>query len=282
MHLRNLKPDVRMALSAHSFQHYRHDFGSFWNRSAPHRQLEDTRSYLLGDPLAAIDWKAYARTDQLLIKQKKHSARANVAIAVSAAPSMHWQASFQQLSKFALALRVALHLAFVHSKRLDSVALYILQCELPTCKTVQASDALALFKHLEQRGFTLDACQQVCGKPLTSLPIKADIKYWLGDALEMSVDEPVEFAFEFLTAPSICSFLHVLSPSELDSEWLAADCNYYAANQEVSGKELQAVMAKEVQAWLQRVKTFWQERSAHYRLLTEDTRISDYLQFFKL
>ena len=110
---------------------------------------------------------------------------------------MHWQASFQQLSKFALALRVALHLAFVHSKRLDSVALYILQCELPTCKTVQASDTLALFKHLEQRGFTLDACQQVCSKPLTSLPIKADIKYWLGDALEMSVDEPVEFAFEF-------------------------------------------------------------------------------------
>ncbi|MDE3269736.1 MAG: DUF58 domain-containing protein [Pseudomonadota bacterium] len=277
MYLRNLKPDTRLSLSAHAFKHYRHDFGSFWNRSTPHRQLEDTRSYLRGDPLTAIDWKAYARSDQLLIKQKRHSARASVAIAVSAAPSMHWQASDQQLSKFALAMRIALHLAFTHSKRLDSVSLVLRQCPQQTSKPLQASSALALFRHLEQRGYTLAACQQVCDEP-AKLPTQADIKYWLGDALD--TDAPT--AAEFLAASSIGSFLHTLSPNELRSEWLVADCNYYAGAREVSGKELRLVMEQEVQRWLQRVKNFWQDHPAHYMLLTEETRIVEYLRYFKL
>ena len=278
MYLRDLEPDSCVTFSFPTAIPFRHDFGSLQSRIAPHRQMEGTRPYLAGDPTAAIDWKAYARTEQLLIKQKKHSARATVAIVISTFPSMHWTppSITNADKKFALALRLALYLAYAHCKNLDDTHLYLVNADetltqTPTC----ASQVMAIFQTLRREKFSLSACRQVFNQKHETTGNKPDIKYWLSDAL--ADDEPTKLKQQ----AHICGFLHILSVHELACNWLNSDCDYFAKQKEASGKELQTVVNAQTRDWLQQLESSIKSKGTRYMLLTAESKVHLFLHFLK-
>ena len=57
---------------------------------SPSRQPEDSRPYIPGDPIDKIDWQAFARTDQLLVRQVRENAPGRVAIHLACGKSSFW------------------------------------------------------------------------------------------------------------------------------------------------------------------------------------------------
>lgn len=91
----------------------------------PSRMPESSRPYVYGDPVNRIDWKAFARTDQLIIRQERDEAAAQVMVVVEVSPTMFWprasdreQARELQAapSKWETAMRVVWHCACQHAR----------------------------------------------------------------------------------------------------------------------------------------------------------------------
>ena len=274
-----LEPHTTHAAGTHLRLDFRRDFGSFLQqRAQPQRMPEATRAYQPGDPLRALDWRAYARTDQLLINQQQHSANARVIIAVSCTPAMHWPpADIHRTAvlKLETALRLALHLAFMHSKMLDHVTLCLVADELQVRKISSVTDVLDIYENFRAVNFIFAELPRVCTFTAdeTTLPqLKGDAKYWLGDALHTTYQT-------FLNDTPWSCMLHTLSSYELHSDWLDEDSSYFERPQEVLGKSLRRIFHARLQQWLSATARAVEDNHSRYLLLTENTAIARYLDF---
>jgi len=81
-------------------------------------ELENYRAYGAGDDLRHLDWNAYGRLDQLLIKTFRAEREAPLHLFLDASASMAAPASD---NKFAFALSLALSLAYISLRRNDPV-----------------------------------------------------------------------------------------------------------------------------------------------------------------
>jgi uncharacterized protein (DUF58 family) len=82
----------------------------------------DHRAYSLGDELRRVDWKVYARSDRLQIKQSETETDRPVWLAVDASGSMAYGPP-RHPSKFEVAARIAATLAVVAGRAHDAVGL---------------------------------------------------------------------------------------------------------------------------------------------------------------
>ena len=85
------------------------------NLRQPSRNPESSRLYVPGDPINMIDWKAYARTDQLILREVRDEASARVAVCVDLSETMRWPVdnvpgADRVASKAEVAIRVPLTL----------------------------------------------------------------------------------------------------------------------------------------------------------------------------
>ena len=286
--IKHLQPNTTHEAGTHLRLHFRRDFGSFrQHRAQPQRMPEATRAYQHGDPLRSIDWRAYARTDQLLINQQQHSANAAVVIAVSCMPTMHWPpADIHQhaVLKLETALRVALHLAFMHSKILDDVTLCLVADQLHVRKISSATEVLDLYTNFCAVNFIYEQLPRVCtfaADELSLAQLQGDAKYWLGDGLHTTYKT-------FLNTASWACFLHTLSSYELKSDWLDNDSSYVELEnskearerpREALGKNLRRVFRPRLQQWLSTTERDIEDNGGKYLLLKEDTNIALYLDF---
>ena len=77
--LSSLHPTMGMEQHYSSYKNAPRVWGSHYLAlKQPHRMPESTRKYVPGDPVRLIDWKAFARTDQLLIREIRDEASARV------------------------------------------------------------------------------------------------------------------------------------------------------------------------------------------------------------
>ena len=101
----------------------------------PSRTPESSRLYVKGDPVNLIDWKAYARTDQLIIREQRDEASARIVIGIESTASMAWptpdvsaallkRGSRVPPTKIEVAVRMALNLAWIHLRQGDLVELW--------------------------------------------------------------------------------------------------------------------------------------------------------------
>lgn len=284
--IRQLEPHTTHEAGTHLRLHFRRDFGSFrQQRAQPQRMPEATRTYQHGDPLRSIDWRAYARTDQLLINQQQHSANANVVIAVSCVPAMHWPPTdihHNAVLKLETALRVALHLAFMHSKILDHVTLCLVTDKLHIRKISSATEVLDIYENFCAVNFIYEQLPRVCtfATDKTSLTqLKGDAKYWLGDGLHTLYKT-------FLNDASLACMVHTLSAHELKSDWLDNNSSYFVEREsgaerahEALGKNLRRVFRSRLKQWLSTTERDIEDSGGKYLLLTEDTDIALYLDF---
>ena len=300
--LSQLEPNTTHEAGTHLHLNFRRDFGSFrQQRAQPQRLPEATRAYQHGDPLRAIDWRAYARTDQLLINQQQHSASAEVVIAVSCIPAMHWPPADihrHAVLKLETALRVALHLAFMHIKILDHVTLCLVAHELHSRKIANATEVLDIYENFCAVNFIYAQLPRVCTfvtGEMTLAQLKGDAKYWLGDGLHTTYKT-------FLHDAPLSCLLHTLSAYELNSDWLDNDSSYFVEREsgkesceaesgkeyqrsraeqtrEVRGKNLRRIFRPRLQQWLSATAREVETTGSKYLLLTEDTDIALYLDF---
>ena len=277
--IKHLQPNTTHEAGTHLRLHFRRDFGSFQQqRAQPQRLPEATRAYQQGDPLMAIDWRAYARTDQLLVNQQHHTANAEVIIAVSCVPAMCWppaEIHADATTKLETALRVALNLAFIHSKILDRVTLCLVSDQLHVRKISSAAEVLDIYENFYAVKFNFAQLLRVCTfakDTISLLHLTADAKYWLSDGLQGNFQV-------FLQDAVFSCFLHTLSSYEFKSDWLVNDSSYFEQPQEVLGKSLRRVFHPRLKQWLADTEHGITSNGSKYLLLTEDTELGHYFDF---
>jgi uncharacterized protein (DUF58 family) len=99
------------------------------------RNPENSRKYVSGDPVSMIDWKAFARTDSLIVRQQRDEASARIVIIIDIGDTMNWPNTEDRLamnedvrntiSKTELAFRIAFWLAHTHLVSGDTVECWL-------------------------------------------------------------------------------------------------------------------------------------------------------------
>ncbi|MFT3921071.1 MAG: DUF58 domain-containing protein [Myxococcales bacterium] len=94
------------------------------NRSASGVEFADHRPYVAGDDFRFLDWKVFARSDRLLLKQFEEQADLTVHVLLDCSSSMTQAGPAGSVSpKFAQAKRIAAALGYVALANLDRVSI---------------------------------------------------------------------------------------------------------------------------------------------------------------
>jgi hypothetical protein len=284
-----LHPTQKLSLSWKQFKNSVRYQGSYQlNLRRPTKYPETSRKYIFGDPVHLIDWKAYSRTDQLLIRERQDEASINVAIIIDASPTMSWpDAELKKKlardlpSKLEIAMRCALNIAYNHVARGDQVEVWLSTGEStagPTLffKTRSTADLESRFVIVEKSGFSLS---EVTAQFLTTErdgPSNKDICYVLSDGFG------AEKTLDLLASGKKKVFFQVLSSCERSISWVEnAGCYFDEAwnKKEYQGSDLLRPRGYD-QAfadWLGTVeKKVVTELDGSYGLLSDDMKINDF------
>jgi len=240
-----------------------------------------SRKYIQGDPLRYIDWRAYARTDQLLLREHRDEASSRIKIIFDLSSTLYWPNDTDNVvsSKIEISIRVLLHLAYHHLKKGDVVDLIVCrdgaggQCD--RIQVTSAYDVLLMFKQFgsDFSDFNLK------GSPY-SLILNKGVAY---DETYIISDMLTNFDLDELVGSSkYHRLLHVLSSKEIDIDWINDDVCYFdetAAKIEFYGSYLKrkSDYSNVINNWMNRVKKNFSKPNRHYLLITDKTPIDVYL-----
>lgn len=256
------------------------------NLRRPSRMPASSRKYLHGDPVHLIDWRAYARSDQLIIREQRDEASTRVMICVDLNDTMSWpdmdRPSLPKKSE--LALRIALHLAFNHLKKGDlvKVAIWPVKEEKPTniLRLSSSSDVLRMFENLKSQQFQLaHESQHLIPYPFTSYSY--DQLYLISDMLREQ-----DWKWLFTTSRQL-TLVHVLSSLEWHINWLNSEVCYFdeqLAKKEFLGSSLiqGGRYENRMREWSKELKESCQKNQGQYLLVTDKTSLREYLdQLFR-
>ena len=247
------------------------------------RMPDSSRQFIQGDPLKMIDWKAYARNDQLIVREVREDAQAKVGILVSLAHSMEWPAVGQDFTdgipKAELAIRVGLALAYAHAKKGDLVDIYVVDTtnSLSIYKPKSSSDVEGIYIQLCESGFGsfTDFCHQC-----DSMAARMDLCWIIEDGL----NEDWVRKIQNLSA-KIC-YLHTFSQYEMDISWLDDKTTYFDADwnrNEYQGSTLkyERNYDNNFKYWRKKRQEDVESHGGQYVLLTDLTPISYFAEFVR-
>lgn len=266
----------------------RHHGSHRLNYRSPAKSAASCRKYIKGDPIKLIDWKAYARTDQILLRERRKDASSNIVILIDYSASMLWPDTFSQPylpkdcpTKLELALRIAFNLAYFYLGTGDSVKLLLwdrINHEPSPTKSIpcpSGADILILFDHLATSGFKeSDIAASLV--PLKAKLAKSDQLYWLSDGLS-----EIDYA-AFSTNSKKVSFLHLLTSLETDIDWVENEICYYdnfLKNKEYLGSALLHKSEKYrvcIDNWRDKMRKDLLSHNISYQFITDKTPISRY------
>jgi hypothetical protein len=263
----------------------------------PSKLPEFSRPYVQGDPLNFIDWKAYARTDHMIIRETRDEATARVMIFLEIGPSMEWpdQSALDigkdfttfRGQKLELALRVALHIAHLHGRLGDFVSLWFFLDDngdsskpetLDTgIKIKSPADLVAIFQRLEHAGFSREALLKELS-PIEFIKNRVHVAYWIGDGLSTN---PFD---DYLQLADRAAFIHTLSDLELDISWIDKSIAYFdnsIAKKEYLGQTLthKSSYLRQFGKWQNRLRKILKGLSGHYFHASESCTIQNLQRF---
>lgn len=215
---------------------------------SPGRVPHETRPYQAGDPVNLIDWRAFGRTDQLLMRLQQEEAPMQVSIEVALHDSMHWpvyerdfEASTLETgvqgnrfkTKVELAWRLALFCAFAVLRRGDA-------CQLVICdksgdfvwRPTSTRTVLAVFHWLAANQFGLSRDNSssnmlidLFGEPTAfeSSRKHGQRTVFISDGLNEDIDD-WRRKIDGLGTSDL--FVHLLSELEVGEAWLVSDFVY--------------------------------------------------------
>ena len=251
----------------------------------PSKDPEYSRPYYSGDLVSRIDWKAYARTDQLLIREKREESAIKTLIVCDSSDNMHWPnknvlpLESHIPTKFELAVRIALNLAHIHIRMGDQVSLVHLnqQGTYRSMSPKYSHEILSIFEQLAHKNF-LPAHMDDYFKHEYQLDKKQDKVYWISDTLNHSPDETI------LAQSRSCSLLHTLSSLELDISWMKDQNNYYSVHKqkkEFVGKDLKKNMMydQKLKKWIHHISHKIRQYQGKHHIMSDLTPLHEYFQF---
>ncbi|NRA64987.1 MAG: DUF58 domain-containing protein [Pseudobacteriovorax sp.] len=243
-----------------------------------------SRSYVKGDPTHLIDWKVYAKNDQLIVREDRDEASNIVLICIDTSETMFWpeenlakKASVP--TKWEIAVRIAFHLTYVHSKRGDRVHLLFKIPKVengPNFLSIESNqDILNLFHILSAEMFDLNAL-------IPSLSYARNqnsnvhLGYLISDLLDPSILD------WFFKKPKSGRCFHVLSSLETELDWLQKDICYFdesSEKKEFLGSRLQQsqIYRDTIQKWKQQNRQTAKSMGIDLFEFTEKTSINQYL-----
>lgn len=260
------------------------------------RMPAPSRRYVPGDPIRSIDWRAWARTDQLLVRELREDASVTVEVHVEATAPMAWPDNSVctpdnrlLVRKIDWAWRAACHICFGHIRMGDRVQLVIWQDASHDTGIVRRSvRTLAGAKSIRDAylagpdfvgaagGGKIKAAKEAT---FTEEIARVGTIYWLGDVLTSP-----EVTRRQLTRGKCGALVHCLSSLELDIGWLDRTHCYVdqePANKEFLGESLLAGTSylDRVRAWQSGLASWCQEQGMTYGAFTEQSPVESYLRF---
>jgi hypothetical protein len=255
------------------------------NLMRPTRMPASSRRYTLGDPVQLIDWRAFARTEQLVIREHFDEASCRVRIIVEDSPTMDWPDSRlvkaigrQVCTKRELSWRLALHLCYQYLKSGDHVKLYRLQQDEMQQVVIRSPTELEIrFEQLVQDGF--QNLEKLPLEPRSMMTVQAersDVLIWISDGLSGIPQWLLE------KKGPLMSWIHALSSLEADVSWMRADDSYFEetpVHREYLGDVLleKQHLQKGIMQWMESIKNQWLKVHRHYLQVHDMSSIQRYL-----
>lgn len=270
--------------------HYRSHLNSprltgshFMMLKRPNRQPDAGREYVPGDPVSLVDWKAFARTDQLIVREVRDEAASRVLLVADLSETMCWPTgellARTGVTKAEVALRVALNLAAAHVRMGDLVELWFVlaaDAALPRnlLKPRSPVDLTTAFERLAAAAFSPEAYATL-GQPGIFEARPRDLAFWIGDGLGAGDYAAV------LELGRRNFFLQVLSSLELDIGWVEGDTSYFdegLARKEYQGQVLKHRdnYAKHLAGWRQKLESRQRRRGGEFLTVSDRTEVDQY------
>lgn len=246
-----------------------------------------SRKYVPGDPVRNIDWRAFARTDQLLVREQRDNASVSVIIHVDASDTMLWpdQSVPSNIrdgipTKIDMAWRIACHVAAGHGRMGDRIFLSIWkQTEDP--EFLQVKSTRELMERFRAGAFSGHGSVGRGGARAAEQDMEHTVGYWIGDGLNR-----LEEAWQRLGLTREGAFLQVLSSLETGIGWITPEHSYIdqvPAKKEYLGEALlrgESYLVKMAQ-WQQGLLLKSQSLGKSFGVFTEQTPVEVYLRFLE-
>jgi uncharacterized protein (DUF58 family) len=252
------------------------------------RSPENSRLYIHGDPISLIDWKAYARTDELIVREHRDEAAAKISIVIDQSDTLAWpkndaigeHGGLGRLpEKIEIACRVAIYLAHAHLTMGDVVSISFLDSDNQVTRAWSPrspADLSAMYELCLKQGF-VPALESLMGVKQWN-PSTFDCVWWLSDFLSQEHLPAVWMDIKRVAV------LHVFSQLERTTDWMDEAVGYrdegrgpriYLGDQLKSGSYLMEA----VQAWSDRVKSAATRRGGVYLAITDATNVGDFFHW---
>ncbi|MBM4252158.1 MAG: DUF58 domain-containing protein [Deltaproteobacteria bacterium] len=254
----------------------------FMSLKRPSRLIESSRDYIPGDPVALIDWRVYARSDRLIVREVRDESASHVRIGIDLSSTMWWPTADvtrdRLPTKAEIAMRIALHLSYAHLRMGDQVEVFWLtedSDKLPPFRFRPRRPAMiqSQFSQLEAGGFHLSQWFQV---ERSSYPdTTVDVTFWIGDGLGNADSAG------FLRQGARSFFWHTLSSMELSTSWLDDQNSYFDrafATKEYRGSVLkqQDQYLGQVRGWCDSFAQLQHAQGGAYETVSDSTAIGAY------
>jgi len=240
----------------------------------PQRASDQTRPYIPGDSLSYVDWRAFARTETLLVRQEIPLARVSVLIQLDARDSMHWPEK-ERSSKFQVGCRIAFDLASLHLRMGQTVCLQLYrELDQPSILLLREWAQVIDFFDSVQPKFSLESMEPFFS-PLGLASFSPSLSYGISDLFAdwVPLHDHVKQAF----------MIHLLHEKEMDLSWLRPDTLYFdeKENREQVGHHLIFHSQTKIHRWLEEEKQKWESNGFQYGLFTNASLISAYREWVR-
>ena len=251
------------------------------------KEPEYSRSYTFGDPVSMIDWKAFGRTDQLIVREQKDEASVKVGIIFDNTDTMQWpdkdlKESVTVPDKLEIALRLALHLSHLHLRLGDQIRIWMTnqpEAREPGLSYQPGSPSyiLSLFNSLARENFAPKMLDRYFKKDRFRMK-SFDRAYWITDALCKGQYQQVS------ELGCHGSLIHTLSSLETDLTWLDDNCCYFdkdTVRKEFLGSNLKKnnFFQEQLVNWMDDLSIRLRKHRSHYFAVTDQTALGNYLRF---
>lgn len=242
---------------------------------------ENSRKYVFGDPVSMIDWKAFARTDNLIVREQRDEASARVVVVFDCGPTMRWPVAGNTqnaISKAELAIRIGLWLAHTHLVLGDSVECWWRgDMDLPDRRWRPRSpaDVITVFEVLSKDVVTLGP---QFFTPTPWMDQKCDTLWLLTDGLDgWNTDVLLE-------SSRLPRLIHTVSSLEHDLSWMEDDTCYLEripVRKDFMGRQLKTGTAYQdrFKSWCDSWRHTLRRAGGDYFLATDKTPVGLLVHF---
>ncbi len=245
----------------------------------------NSRRYTAGDPIHLIDWRAFARNEQLIVREQNDEASCRVMLLVEDSPTLSWpdKPLLEKLArpvctKRELVLRITFHLAYQCLRWGDRVKVYRLRENRAESLNLRSqTDAAILFDKVLKSDFSEKSWETHETRSLEYIrEERCDLMFWVSDGFSGIPDWLLQ-----KKGPYAC-WLQVLSSLEIDPSWLKPEDCYFdesGTSREYTGSALlqQQNLLRALERWQEEAQRSWLRSHRHHLLVHDETPIRSFL-----